>query len=380
MNNQALLEPATPPATEERILILAPRGRDASLIAGTLAEDRIAAAICPDAAALVGHLEEGAAGAIVAEEALTQQGVNDIAHFLASQPPWSDLPFVVLTSSGRANPATEKKAQELAVLGNITFLERPARPDTVRTSMRAALRARLRQYEMRRRQETLTRVNADLEQFAWSASHDLQEPIRNVAIYSDMLSMRYGGVLDDSGIEFLSNVKAAALRMQTLVSDLLSYTQAASITEEAPEPGEAEAALLAALANLTAAINRSGASITYDPLPAVRVREVHLQQIFQNLIGNAIKYRRDEALRIHVSVEQKDGYWLFSVKDNGIGIAQEYQEQIFGLFKRLHTNRKFPGTGIGLAICQRIAERYRGRIWVESELGKGSVFFFTVPA
>jgi light-regulated signal transduction histidine kinase (bacteriophytochrome) len=246
--------------------------------------------------------------------------------------------------------------------------------------MRAALRARLRQYEMRRRQETMTRVNADLEQFAYSASHDLQEPIRNVAIYSDILSIRYSGVLDDSGIEFLGNVKAAAVRMQTLVSDLLSYTQAASITDEAPEPGEAEAALLASLSNLSEAIARSGADITYDPLPAIHVREVHLQQIFQNLIGNAIKYRRDGAVRIHVSTERRDGYWLFSVKDNGIGIAQEYLEQIFGLFKRLHTSKKYPGTGIGLAICQRIAERYRGRIWAESELGKGSVFFFTVPA
>jgi len=316
----------------------------------------------------------------VAEEALTQEGVKNIARFLAAQPPWSDLPFVVLTSGGRANPATVKKAQELAVLGNMTFLERPARPDTVRSSMRAALRARLRQYEMRRRQETLTRVNADLEQFAYSASHDLQEPIRNVAIYSDILSMRYSGVLDESGVEFLGNVKAAAVRMQTLVSDLLSYTQAASITEETPEPGEARAALLAALSNLTEAIAHSGASITYDALPAVRVREVHLQQIFQNLIGNAIKYRRDEPPRIHVSAQRKDGHWLFSVRDNGIGIGLEYKEQIFGLFKRLHTNKRYPGTGIGLAICQRIAERYGGRIWVESELGKGSVFFFTVPA
>jgi hypothetical protein len=140
MNNQVLPEPATSAETEERILILAPRRRDATLIACTLAEDRTAAAICPDEAALVGFLEEGAAGAIVAEEALTQEGVNDIAHFLASQPPWSDLPFGVLTSSGRANPATVKKAQELAVLGNITFLERPVRPDTVRNSMRAAPR------------------------------------------------------------------------------------------------------------------------------------------------------------------------------------------------------------------------------------------------
>jgi signal transduction histidine kinase len=380
MNNQLLLESAIGPEIEERILILAPRGRDAALIAGTLAEDRICAAVCADANCLVGFLEQGAAGAIVAEEALTQEGVKNIENFLAAQPPWSDLPFVVLTSGGRASRATVKKAQELAVLGNVTFLERPARPDTVRSSMRAALRARLRQYEMRRRQETLTRVNADLEQFAYSASHDLQEPIRNVAIYSDILSMRYSSVLDNSGIEFLANVKAAAVRMQTLVSDLLSYTQAASITDEDSEPGEAEAALLAALSNLTESISRSGAAISYDPLPAVHVREVHLQQIFQNLIGNAIKYRRDEPLRIDVSADKTDGYWRFSVRDNGIGIASEYQEQIFGLFKRLHTNKKYPGTGIGLAICQRIAELYRGRIWVESELGRGSVFYFTLPA
>jgi signal transduction histidine kinase len=370
---------ATPPDTEERILILAPLGRDASLIAGTLADDRIVSTICADAANLVQLLNGGAAAAIVAEEALTKEGVKNIAAFLQCQAPWSDIPIVVLTSSGRPNPATVRKAHELEVLGNMTFLERPVRPDTVLSSMRAALRARMRQYEMRRRQEVLTRVNADLEQFAYSASHDLQEPIRNVAIYSDILSMRYGGVLDERGLEFLGNVKSAALRMQTLVSDLLCYTQAASITDEPPEPGDANAALQAALSNLAGTIPQN-AAITFDSLPAMKIRQVHLQQIFQNLIGNAIKYRRNEPLRVHISARKADGCWLFSVKDNGIGIADEYREQIFGIFKRLHTNRKYPGTGIGLAICQRIAERYRGRIWVESEPGKGSTFFFTVPA
>jgi light-regulated signal transduction histidine kinase (bacteriophytochrome) len=336
--------------------------------------------ICAEAVTLVRLLEEGAAAAIVAEEALAQEGVKKIADFLAGQPPWSDIPFVVLTSGGRANPEPVRKAHELEVLGNITLLERPVRPDTVRSSMRAALRARLRQYEMRRRQELLSRVNADLEQFAHSASHDLQEPIRNVAIYTDILSLRYREVLDESGLAFLGKVKSAAVRMQTLVSDLLSYTEAAAIAEQPSEPCNAAAALQSALSNLAEAIPPDGASISHGPLPAVNMREVHLQQMFQNLIGNAVKYRREEPLRVHISAKKTDGFWLFSVEDNGIGINPEYSEQIFGIFKRLHTNSRYPGTGIGLAICQRIAERYRGKIWVESKPGKGSTFFFTVPA
>ncbi len=365
---------------EERILISAPRGRDASLIAETLSMDGISTVSCPDADALVNLLEGGAAAAIVAEEAFTHNGVENVAHWLASQPPWSDLPIVVLTSSGRPNSASRKKARELEALGNVTFLERPARPDTLRCSMRAALRARLRQYEMRRRQEMLTRLNADLEQFAHSASHDLQEPLRNVAIYSELLSRRYASAIDGSGLQFLEHVRSGALRMQSLVHDLLSYTQAASLHEDVSEPRDAGLAFEEVLSNLRASIAQSGACITCDPLPAVRVLAVHLQQLLQNLIGNAIKYRSEEPPRIHVSAKKRDGYWLFSVEDNGIGIDPESKEQIFGIFKRLHTNDKYSGTGIGLAICQRIAERYRGRIWVESEPGRGSTFFFTIPA
>jgi signal transduction histidine kinase len=366
-----------PNALEVRILIVAPRGRDASLIAATLSEDGLSPSICPDAGALVERLEEGAAAVMIAEEALDPDGLASIRRFLASQPAWSDIPIVVLTHGGRASIATMRRAREFEALGNVTYLERPARPDTVRSSMRAALRARLRQYEMRKRQEVLVRVNADLERFAYSASHDLQEPIRNVAIYSEILAMRYGGMLDEAGLEFLANVRTGARRMQALVHDLLTYTQAASIADEEPEPSDAEAVLETTLQNLKGSAPPDGL-ITHDLLPTVRIGAVHLQQLFQNLIGNAIKYRSEAPLRIHIGATRVDDFWRFSVEDNGIGIAAEYRQQIFGIFKRLHTHQKYPGTGIGLAICQRIAERYGGKIWVESELDKGSRFNFTV--
>lgn len=364
-------------ALEIRILIVAPRGRDAGLIAATLSSDGLSPATCGDTQTLLTCLEEGAAALIIAEEALTPVVLESITQFLSGQPAWSDIPIVVLTYAGRASVATMRRAKEFEVLGNVTYLERPARPETVRGSMRAALRARMRQYEMRKREEVLVRVNSDLERFAYSASHDLQEPIRNVAIYSEILSMRYGELLDTAGLEFLGNVRAGAIRMQTLVHDLLAYTRAASITDETPEPCEATAALEAALENLRASVPPGGL-ITHDELPVVNMGAVHLQQLFQNLISNAIKYRSDEPLRVHIGVARKGDYWQFYVEDNGIGIAQEYRQQIFGIFKRLHTQQKYPGTGIGLAICQRIAERYGGKIWVESELGKGSKFVFTV--
>jgi light-regulated signal transduction histidine kinase (bacteriophytochrome) len=236
----------------------------------------------------------------------------------------------------------------------------------------------MRQYDLRHRQEILTRVNSDLERFAYSASHDLQEPIRNVAIFSEILSLRYGELLDEEGLQFLGNIRSSAKRMQSLVRDLLSYTQVASIVDEVPEPCEADSAVESALSFLKESIPSDG-RIVHEHLPLVKVGAVHLQQMFQNLIGNAIKYRGDQPLRVDVSAENRNGFWRFAVADNGIGIKAEYKEQIFGIFKRLHTQQKYPGTGIGLAICQRIAERYGRRIWVESVLGKGSTFFFTVP-
>jgi signal transduction histidine kinase len=365
-------------ANEVRILILAPRGRDATLISSTLSDSGIRALPCSDVQSLIGHFEDGAAAAIIAEEALTVGGLRALSGCLGSQPPWSDLPVVVLTHGGRSTPTNARRMKEFEVLGNVTYLDRPSRPETVRSSMRAALRARMRQYETRHREEILSRVNGDLERFAYSASHDLQEPIRNVAIFSEILAAQYGDLLDKPGMEFLARVHAAAIRMQTLVRDLLDYTQAASIVDERPEPCDASAAFDGAMQNLAHTIP-ADASITHDSLPSVKIGAIHLQQMFQNLIGNAIKYRAAVPLQIHVSAEQRSGFWRFCVGDNGIGISPEYKDQIFGIFKRLHTQQKYPGTGIGLAICQRIAERYGGKIWVESELAKGARFWFTVP-
>ncbi len=228
------------------------------------------------------------------------------------------------------------------------------------------------------REQELRRANEDLQQFAWSVSHDLQEPIRNVTIYSELVAARYQAVLDDEGRQFLGFLKEGGHRLSMLVRDLLVYTSA-SMAELSEHRVAASAIFDAAVTALADKIREACAVVTADELPEVHMGDVHLQQVLQNLIGNAVKYRSDATPRIHVSAQRAGRMWRFSVQDNGIGIDPEYKEKIFGLFKRLSHDEKYAGTGIGLAICQRVVERYGGRIWVESEPGKGSTFFFTVP-
>lgn len=227
--------------------------------------------------------------------------------------------------------------------------------------------------------EALRSSNADLEQFAYAASHDLQEPLRNVAIFSQLLKDRYGGRLDRQADEFLAYTVEGAKRMEILIKDLLTYTQATQTSDKPITPVNAGEVLEKTLASLKVIIDEHNATITDDPLPALLVHEAHLQQIFQNLIGNSIKYRNQEPPHLHIGAAPEGSYWLFSVRDNGIGIDPKYSQQVFGIFKRLHSREKYPGTGIGLALCQKIVTRYRGRIWVESELGKGATFRFTLP-
>jgi light-regulated signal transduction histidine kinase (bacteriophytochrome) len=233
--------------------------------------------------------------------------------------------------------------------------------------------------EQKHVQDDLRRANYDLEQFAFTASHDLQEPLRSIKIYSELLSRRHGNLINPEAKEFLNFLQDGATRMEHLVRDLLSYTRA-SVVEHKDETADAGQALQAALANLGGAIAETGATVTADSLPTVQAHALHLQQLFQNIIGNAIKYRSGVRVpAVHVTAHKQNGFWAFAVSDNGIGIDPQYKENVFGLFKRLHTTDQYSGTGIGLAICRRIVDRYGGRIWVESEPGKGSTFHWTLP-
>ena len=366
-------------AGEMRILILAPIGRDAALLANTLrAQSEIS--IAAGAPELLSMLAEGVGVALVAEEALNKSAIERLGEWVAEQPPWSDPPFIALTSSGLPTRESHGKAKDLERLGNLVLIERPVRPDTIVSSVRTALRARMRQYEIRSRQEALIQANADLEEFAHAASHDLREPLRSIGIYSDLLSREYSTTLDERGADFLKQIHSGALRMNDLLSDLLAYSRASSIAEEDFDPISARVPLEAALENLTAAIRESNTEITIGELPKVKIRESHLSQVFQNLLGNAIKYQNENTRPIiHVSAVEANGRWVFTVTDNGIGVPPAYRETIFGIFKRLHTATKYSGTGMGLAICKRIVERYRGTIWVESEPGRGSRFSFSLP-
>lgn len=228
----------------------------------------------------------------------------------------------------------------------------------------------------------LKRANADLEQFAYLATHDLQEPIRNIAIYADILNRRCHHLLDVQGNEYVVFIREAAIRMDTLVKGLLDYVQSGSDADQSFAEVDINVALNYAINNLAARIKETKAQITHGDLPVLKMRKGQFEHLFQNLIGNAIKYRsEDKSPQIHITAERVGDNWQFAVRDNGMGVPLEHRKRIFGLFKRLHFDLKYSGTGIGLSICQKIVERHGGQIWVESNgEDQGSTFYFTLPA
>lgn len=231
--------------------------------------------------------------------------------------------------------------------------------------------------ELANKTRELAQSNAELQQFAYVASHDLQEPLRMVASYTQLLGKRYRGKLDRDADEFIGYAVDGATRMQRLIRDLLEYSRVGA-ERQSFEETDCELVFEQAMQNLSASVRERHAEVTHDPLPIVQASPTHLIQVFQNLIGNALKFQGDAPPKIHVGAKALPDGWEFSVRDNGVGMPGDQLDRIFAIFQRLHGQSEYPGTGIGLAICKRIVGKYGGQVWAESEPGQGSTFYFTL--
>lgn len=283
-----------------------------------------------------------------------------------------DIPFIVVSGALGELKAVECIKQGAA---DCVLKDHLAR---LPNSVRRAIREKKLRDENRKALQELARSNRDLEQFAYVASHDLQEPLRMVATYTQLLAERYQGKLDANADKYIHYAVDGAVRMQMLVQDLLTFSRVGRGGIE-PKPVDVKEVVDGVLLNLQAAVEESGAQIGCESLPTVVADRLLLSQLFQNLIANGIKFRGPATPRIQVSAIQEEREWIFSVRDNGIGIAPEYAEMVFVIFKRLHTQAEYPGSGIGLAICKKIVEQHGGRIWLEAEEGPGCTFKFTLP-
>src|SRR4030042_3490845 len=232
--------------------------------------------------------------------------------------------------------------------------------------------------ELKKMADELTRSNKDLKEFAYVVSHDLKEPLQVIKGFLMLFEKRYKDKLDEKANEIIRFTVDGAERMQELIKDLLEYSQVGTKGKEF-KPADCSLILNKAISNLKVSIEESGGVVTHDTLPTVTADAIQLSRLFQNLIGNAIKFHGSEAPMVHISTERKGDEWLFSVRDNGMGIDPKFADRIFTVFQRLNSSDEYPGTGIGLAICKKIVEHHGGRIWVESEPGKGATFYFTIP-
>ncbi len=370
------------------VIIWAPSGRDAALAGEALQWAAIPSTACTsieDVCAAVAS--EHAGVAILAEEALTSASIEQLQDAREKQPFWSDLPLLLLTGGGTSTGASLKKLSEMRVLGNIMLLERPLRSVTLIAAVQSALATRRRQFQTRDQilqlqeaQEKLAQANADLKQFAFAASHDLQEPLRMVNVFTQLLMERHVDQSNEDARQFSEYVQRGVKRMELLLRDLLLYSRA--IHEERTWPRshfDLNFAISDAISSLHMEIHTTQARIMSGAMPSVYGDQTQLSLVFQNLISNAMKYAREGVPPvIKISAEKSDGEPLVRVTDNGIGFDQKYAERVFDLFQRLGGS-KVPGTGLGLAICRRIIERNGGRIWAESQPGVGSTFLFTLP-
>jgi signal transduction histidine kinase len=366
------------PKAKLHVLLLEDNPLDAELVLRALSADgyQVSSTLVQDEAGFTSALRTHRAEVVLADYNLPNWKGMEALDVLRREDP--DIPMIVVSGGlGDVNAVEciKQGATDYVLKDGLARL-----PQVVRRALREKSERTLRRQaeeDLARKVDELARSNSDLEQFAYVASHDLQEPLRMVTAYTQLLAERYRGKLDENADKFIAYAIEGAQRMQVLIHDLLEFSRVGGT--EASESADCNEVVKEVLQALAQAIEGSGAIVSHGELPSVWAERSQVAQVFQNLIGNALKFRWKEPPLVSVRAEKTDQHWQFSVSDNGIGIAPEYAETIFVVFHRLHGRSDYPGNGIGLAICKKIVEHNGGKIWVESEAGSGSTFKFTLP-
>jgi signal transduction histidine kinase len=361
-----------------RVLHVEDNELDAELVSEALRKGGFSAsvAVVQEEAEFVAQLLSHHPEVVIADYNLPQWTGMEALDVLRSK--GLDIPLILV--SGALGDATAVECIKRGATDYVLKDGLARLPEAIRRALQEKRVLRLRRQaeeDLARKNEELARSNAELEQFAYVASHDLQEPLRMVAAYTQLLGERYRGKLDENADKFIGYASEGALRMQTLIQDLLAFSRIGR-NDAALGHVDCGAVMDEVLLSLGPAMEETGALVTHTALPVLWADRSQMVQVFQNLIGNAIKFRGEDPA-ISVQAEKAGEQWLFSVSDNGIGIAPEYAENIFVVFQRLHARTEYPGNGIGLAICKKIIQRYGGKIWVEPRAGHGSIFKFTMP-
>jgi signal transduction histidine kinase len=387
---------------ESRVLVLAPTSQDANLTVDLLARENVPAAICRDMADLVHKFEAGCGAILLAEEILGSTSVALLVETLSQQPSWSDVPITIITSAGEFGQSRLRRLGVFGPSGNVTLLERPFRRLTLLSTLEVALRSRRRQYQVRdlleereqaqknlrehattleqkvdERTAELNEKVAELESFSYSISHDMRQPLRAMQAFAQILTEDYGDRLDERGRKYLERIRSAAVRLDHLIRDVLTYSR---ITRSnSPFVVIDLDKLLREVVDGYPELRRARIEIS-NSLAFVRGHEVPLTQCISNLLGNAVKFvEPGEEPKVHVWTDHRDQFVRLWIEDEGIGIAPEDRERIFQIFSRVHHEKAYEGTGIGLSIVRKAIERMGGRVGVESELGKGSRFWIELP-
>jgi signal transduction histidine kinase len=373
------IENTAGPKPKLRALLVEDNALDAELVLRELRKESfdVSAVIVQDEAGFAEALRTHLPEVVLADHNLPNWKGMEVLNVLRRQN--LDIPMILV--SGALGDVTAVECIRQGVTDYVLKDSLARLPEVVRRALQEKYERSLRQQaekDLAKKVDELARSNADLEQFAYIASHDLQEPLRMVAAYTQLLSERYRGKLDENADKFIGYASEGALRMQVLIQDLLAFSRVGRANASYTSV-DCNAVVEEVRKTLGPAIQESGAVMSHADLPTVWADRTQMTQVFQNLTGNAIKFRGEKPLIVSIKAEKGGENWLFSVSDNGIGISPEFAENIFVVFQRLHTRTEYPGNGIGLAICKKIIERSGGRIWVESQAGSGSTFKFTLP-